>query len=193
METVLGHNEDGGIVIESIWDSKTTGQRNGAGDGDSTGAEGKTTAEMQSPTDYTGIYSDWQIDLDNADKDFDPTTGVDDLWDFGTFRQYPVLQADTNEDGVATWWEFGQQIGNRPTPTPTSTPRPTSTPQTHQYAYLDPDAYPHTHASAYNTPMPTPTPIPTDTPTPTPIPTNTPTPTPMPTNHAVPDTHADSH
>ena len=41
--------------------------------------EGKTTAELQSPTDYTGIYGGWNTDLDNIDRDFDPITGIDDV------------------------------------------------------------------------------------------------------------------
>ena len=87
-------------------------------EGESFGSEGMTTSELQSPTDYTGIFSGWKIDLDNADRDFDHTTGADDVWDFGTSRQYPVLKVDTNDDGAATWWEFGTQIGNRRTPYP---------------------------------------------------------------------------
>ena len=32
-----------------------------------------------------------------------------DVWDFGTSAQYPVLKADINGDGTATWEEFGDQ------------------------------------------------------------------------------------
>ena len=31
-----------------------------------------TTAEMQSPIGYTGVYAAWNTDLDNADADNDP-------------------------------------------------------------------------------------------------------------------------
>ena len=110
------------MVFDSLWDTETTGHRQEIGDGDSSGAVGKTTSELQKPMGYTGIYAGWKIDLDNADRDFDPTTGTDDVWDFGTSRQYPVLKTDFNGDGEATWWEFGRQIGDRPTPTPS--PRP---------------------------------------------------------------------
>ncbi len=44
--------------------------------------------------DYTGIYVDWNLDLDNINLDEDQSTGVDDFWDFGTASQYPVLKAD---------------------------------------------------------------------------------------------------
>ena len=41
------------------------------------GAAGRTTAALQSPTGYTGIYSQWNVDLDG-----DST--VDGPWHFGT-------------------------------------------------------------------------------------------------------------
>ena len=46
----------------------------------------KTTAELQSPTDYTGIYQDWNIDLDGDSSPNDP-------WDFGTSMEYPVFKS----------------------------------------------------------------------------------------------------
>ena len=182
---VSGNNTFGGLVgmvdedstiVDSLWDTRTTNQRKGVGDGDSTGVEGKSTSELQSPTNYTGIYAGWKIDLDNADRDFDPSTGADDVWDFGTSREYPILKVDTNQDGTATWWEFGKQIGNRPTPTPTPTLRPTSTPTP------TPTHTPTPIPAATLTPEPTPTPTLTPVPTATPIPTSTLTPTPMPTH-----------
>ena len=102
--------------------------------------EGKTTAELQAPTGYTGIYAAWRADLDNADGDNDPTTGIDDFWDFGASNQYPALKADFNGDGVATWQEFGDQ--NRmpaplPAPTPIPTPEPTPITQQQVISSLD--------------------------------------------------------
>ena len=67
-----------GRIFASYWD-RTTNR------GDGVGGEGKTTAEIQSPTGYTGIYADWNVDLDGDG------TG-DDPWDFGTSSQYPVLK-----------------------------------------------------------------------------------------------------
>ena len=112
---LVGGIEGNITVIGSYWDTQTSGQRTSAA------GEGKTTAELQSPTGYTGIYAVWRIDLDNADQDFDQSTGVDDVWDFGTFSQYPVLKADFDGDGVATWREFGNQRPQSPTPTPRPT------------------------------------------------------------------------
>ena len=39
--------------------------------------------------DYTGIYVDWNLDLDNINLDEDQSTGVDDLWDFGASQPVP--------------------------------------------------------------------------------------------------------
>ena len=52
---------------------------------------GRTSDELGSPRGYTGIYADWDLDLDNADGDDDPATGGDDPWDFGTRLQYPAI------------------------------------------------------------------------------------------------------
>ncbi len=111
---LIGYNDEYKIS-SSYWDTQTSGQQSGVGHGDSTGAEGKTTAELQATTDNTGIYSDWG-----------------DAWDFGSSSQYPALKADLDSDGNATWQEFGNQIRGAPepvamTPTPTPTPIPAPT------------------------------------------------------------------
>ena len=71
------------------------------------GVGGKTTAELQAPTDYTGVYEAWNVEL--GDPIFDDGE-VDDPWDFGTTAQYPVLSLDLNDDNRATWQEFGYQV-----------------------------------------------------------------------------------
>ena len=77
---LVGSNfADRGTTRDSYWDTQTSGQS------ESAGGEGKTTSELQSPTGYTGIYENWNLDLDED--------GVgDDLWDFGDASQYPRLQ-----------------------------------------------------------------------------------------------------
>ena len=172
----MGGSEEGNITVIGVyWDTQTSGQSTSAA------GEGKTTAELQSPTGYTGVYAAWRIDLDNSDQDFDQSTGVDDVWDFGASNQYPAVKADFNGDGVATWHEIGSQ--GRPLPTPTPTPRPTATPTPTPTPTLTP------------TPEPTPTPLPTATPMPTPTPTLTPTPepTPTPTSDAYPYAYSHTH
>ncbi|WP_419913051.1 hypothetical protein [Candidatus Poriferisodalis sp.] len=72
----MGHR--GGSITASYWDSDES-QATGPG------GEGKTTAELQTPTDYTGIYANWNVDLDGDGS-------ADDPWDFGTSCQYPVLK-----------------------------------------------------------------------------------------------------
>lgn len=120
---LVGGIEGNITVIGGYWDIQTSAQ------GTSAAGEGKTTAELQSPTGYTGAYAAWRIDLDNADQDFDQTTGVDEVWwDFGTSSQYPAVKADFDGDGVATWQEFGNQRPQSPAPTarPTAASTPTS-------------------------------------------------------------------
>lgn len=106
---LVGVNLLRGMIFDSYWDTQSTRQQRGAGDGRASGATGATTAQLQRPTGYAGIYGTWHVDIDNADGDFDPATGRDDLWDFGSSRQYPALRVDFDGDGVASWREFGDQ------------------------------------------------------------------------------------
>ena len=77
---LIGYDEDGDTAASaSYYDTETTGLAGGYGGG------GKTTAELQSPSGYTGIYEEWNSDLDGDDN-------ADDPWDFGNTRQYPVLK-----------------------------------------------------------------------------------------------------
>ena len=77
---LVGYHQRGDVEITaSYWDTQTTGL---AG---SYGVVGKTTAELQAPTGYTGIYAEWNLDLDGDGSSDDP-------WDFGDAGQYPVLK-----------------------------------------------------------------------------------------------------
>ena len=89
--------DDSAILTASYWDTTTSGQTTGAG------GEGRTTAALQAPAGYTGIYSSWSVDLDGDGVNDEP-------WDFGTTTQYPVLVVDFDGDGAATWQEFGRQL-----------------------------------------------------------------------------------
>ena len=119
---LVGVNVRESMVTASYWDTRTSGYTDGVGSGSSTGVLGRTTAEMQSPTGYTGIYSTWNADLDNADGDNNSATGTDNFWDFGTSSQYPALKADLDGNGTPTWQEFGSQRGDVPTYTPLEAP-----------------------------------------------------------------------
>ena len=93
----------------SYWDVTTSGI---AADDDVRTGVGKTTTDLQSPTQtdgYAGIYATWNIDVDDADDDDVTTTGIDAPWDFGTVNEYPALKADSDSDGKATAYEFGRQ------------------------------------------------------------------------------------
>ena len=113
-------------TTDSYWDIETSGQSRGVGTGPASGAEGKTTSELQTPTTYTGLYLHWDTDIDDADGDGHETTGTDDPWDFGSNDQYPALRADFDGDGEATWEEFGSQPREGGPPSQTPPPPPTS-------------------------------------------------------------------
>ena len=109
---LAGYNS--GTIRNSFGDTVTSCRNSGVGNEESAGPEGKTTAELQSPTGYTGIYAGWNVDSDDTDKDSDPATGADAPWDFGAADQYPALKADMDGDGNTTWQEFGSQSRSRP-------------------------------------------------------------------------------
>ena len=184
---LIGNND--GDIIDSYWDtdkSRTSvGVRN-----EVSGAKGLSSKRLRAPSGYTGIYDDWNIDTDNADRDNKDSTGREDYWDFGHRGNYPLLKADFDGDGAATWWDFGKQHGRRlaptrtPSPTVTATPRPTRTPTV--------------TSTPTNTVTPTATTTPTETPAPTYTATSTrtaiPTATRTPTRTAtVISTHGPTH
>ena len=86
--TLGGLVGSGGTITASYWDTGTTGVID---DPDDNSPEGKTTAELQAPTAYTGIYAAWNIDVDGNTSTGD-VTGRDNPWAFGTSSQYPVLR-----------------------------------------------------------------------------------------------------
>ncbi len=105
---LLNPSGSGASVVDSYWDVTTTGI---ADNNDPDTGEGKTTSDLQSPTQtdgYAGIYANWNLDLD-GDSNTD-----DDPWDFGTASQYPALKADSDGDGRATAYEFGRQGRSAP-------------------------------------------------------------------------------
>ena len=124
-------------TYSSYWDVETSGIRVGVGEDDTNengvidGAErqrvglaGLSTAQIQTPTDYTGIYHRWNVDLGGRDYgDGEP----DDPWAFGTTTHYPVLSPDLHDDGRwSKWEEFGYQFRSAPTLTATTTATTTS-------------------------------------------------------------------
>ena len=70
---LIGQNTS--LLTHSYWNSETASRFAG----------GRTTAQLTQPTGYTGIYANWNLDLDGDGS-------ADDPWDFGTDSQYPTLQ-----------------------------------------------------------------------------------------------------
>ena len=79
---LIEKNGDRGAVTNCYWDTDTSGQT------ESAGGDGKTTAELQSPTGYAGPYASWNVDLDGDGSSDDP-------WMFGSATEYPVLNLET--------------------------------------------------------------------------------------------------
>ena len=123
---LIGRDAGSRGTSDSYWNIETSDQAKGVGTKSVSGAEGKTTSELQTPTSYAGIYVNWNTDIDDADGDGYETTGADDPWDFGRDNQYPALRADFDGDGEATWEEFGSQPREGLPPSQTEPPpRPT--------------------------------------------------------------------
>ncbi len=60
----------------------------------------RTEAELQNPTGYTGIYADWNVDVDGDGQPDDP-------WTFGANDEYPLLKGNSDSDGTVQ--EFSDQ------------------------------------------------------------------------------------
>ena len=83
---LIGENAGSSNIANSYWDT-VAGHATGIGSvdgGTASNVVGQTTAQLQAPTEYAGIYANWNINLDAA-------AGGDDPWNFGTTGQYPVL------------------------------------------------------------------------------------------------------
>ena len=110
---------DVGMIEDSVWDRTTSGRQVGVGSDDwdhdgvadsqsTPGATGLTSAQLQRSHTDADIFSTW-----NAEVQADPEAG-EEPWDFGTDSEYPVLRADIDGDGDATWQEFGYQLREGP-------------------------------------------------------------------------------
>ena len=95
---VLSHSGQASNVTYSYWDTQTSGRST------SNGGSGQTTSALQTPTDYgTGIYANWNVNVDGLADNDDP-------WHFGTASQYPALEVDFDGDGaISSALELGPQ------------------------------------------------------------------------------------
>ena len=114
-------DEDNSRVIEGP--DRTADPPRYFGETEQDGVGGKTTSELQTPTDYTGIYDTWDndpdLDLDNADGDNDHATGKDAPWYFGENDEYPVLKIDVDRDGDVDQDDYDDQQPGPPNQRPT--------------------------------------------------------------------------
>ncbi len=104
-----GANEVGGLAGMYIsspaqpgagsnyWDVEASGQS-----GSPEFAVGYTTAQLQAPTGYAGIYADWNVDVDVGAYYGSFDGAGDDPWDFGSSSQYPVLKYCADKPGIDT-------------------------------------------------------------------------------------------
>ena len=72
------------LITESYCDTVATGQPDCVGIAPGVSIGSYTTAQLQSPTDYTDIYLNWNLDLDGDDS-------LDWPWNFGSSHDYPTL------------------------------------------------------------------------------------------------------
>ena len=100
---LAGRNDRSNGIFASYWDLESSGQSEGVGNGLTSGVEGKTTAELRSPNSYSGIFRDWNTDIDDVDGDGYELTGTDDPWDFGNDNAYPSLRVELDNNIEATW------------------------------------------------------------------------------------------
>ncbi len=82
-------------MSNSFWDTQTSGTSTGIGAGNSTGATGKTTAEMKTATTFTNSGWDFEEDgngNDNGTSGGASGNGTDNYWDMiQDGNNYPVL------------------------------------------------------------------------------------------------------
>ena len=90
---LIGSTLSSPTVTASYYDTSTSGCVTGGSDGCTTsaGGTGKTTRQLQTPTGYTGIYANWNTNLDGDTTTGDAMTGNDNPWTFGNKMQYPML------------------------------------------------------------------------------------------------------
>jgi len=114
---IIGDNDSNIAVNSSYWDNETSGRNNG------NPGEAKTTSELRTPTDYTGIYANWDNDTNIfgdgndyplavwCDKDNsgsiepDERTNDNRVWDFGNNNEYPAIRCTPISPAEwRSWW-----------------------------------------------------------------------------------------
>ncbi len=87
----------GSAITDSYCDTGAAGQANCIGSqtgGAAVAAAGHSSTTLQTPVGYTGIYANWNLDLDGD-------TFPDYLWNFGATTTYPTLYKPTERQTAA--------------------------------------------------------------------------------------------
>ena len=87
----------GSAITDSYCDTGAAGQANCIGaqsSGAAVAAAGHSSTTLQTPVGYTGIYANWNLDLDGD-------TFPDYLWNFGATTTYPTLYKPTERQAAA--------------------------------------------------------------------------------------------
>ena len=102
------------VIANSYCDTTVNGSLSCVGAAVNSGldAVAQTTAQLQTPTGYAGIYENWNIPLGAGDTRDDP-------WEFGGANDYPAIKPPAQRVPTAP----------PPPPTPEPPPEPTSTPE----------------------------------------------------------------
>ena len=106
---LIGSTFSSPTITDSYYDTSTSGCVTGGSDGCTTsaGGTGKTTRQLQTVTSYTGIYANWNTNLDGDTTTGEATTGNDNPWTFGNKMQYPML----DYKGMSTTPQNSQAMG----------------------------------------------------------------------------------
>ena len=99
-----------GEVAHSYWDADTSGLARSAG------GTGRSTASLQAPAGYTGIYARWNLDIDRDGRADDP----------GTSGRPPSTRS-WSSTSTATARQAGRNSATSAAPFPASRPSPWST------------------------------------------------------------------
>ena len=121
-DTAMLTGTGSGTGVASYWDSNTSGFDTG------NHGEAKTSNQLRGPTDYTGIYEDWDDDTDIfgdgmsddpfavwCDEDNSGSIEMDErvdenrIWDFGTSSQYPAIRCTPLSPAEwRSWWSLDE-------------------------------------------------------------------------------------
>ena len=88
---LMGRSTNNPTLQSSYWDVSAA---NIADDSDNNAPEGETTINLIETDSYTGIFEDWNVNVDGQ-------PGNDDPWDFGGALQYPILQHGYSRAAIA--------------------------------------------------------------------------------------------